>query len=346
MREVRDQKSAVRKTLSLGPLLLTLSFLSGFVLAPCSSAEAQQTGKIPRIGVLLPWSPASGVSLSFLKAFREGLHELGYVEGRTFAIEYRYAAGVHERFPELAAELVRLNVDVIVTSAGPPALAAKHATNRLPIVFTQVVDPVEEGLATSLAQPGGNVTGLSQIGQELAGKRFELLKETFPKISRVAVLQESASRASVPRFKEMHVAAKAMAVQLQSLPVRSSEELESGFRTATTGKAGALVVLQSALINTLRTRIVELAAKSRLPTMFEEGTHVEAGGLMSYGPSFFELQRRAATYVDKILKGAKPADLPVEQPKKFELVINLKTAKLMGLTIPPNVLARADRVVR
>jgi putative ABC transport system substrate-binding protein len=263
------------------------------------------------------------------------------------AIEYRYAEGTSERFPNLAAELVRLKVDVIVTTAGPPSRAAKQATTTIPIVFTQVLDPVLEGLVASLARPGGNITGLSQTGQEMAGKRLELLKEAFPKISRFAVLRSAGgSQASVARFKETQLAAKAMGVQLQSLEVRSSDDFDGAFRAAATGRAGALIVLQGSLINTHRTRIVELAAKSRLPTMFEEGTHVESGGLMSYGPSFFDLQRRAAIYVDKILKGAKPADLPVEQPMKFELVINLKTAKQFGLTILPNVLARADRVIR
>jgi putative ABC transport system substrate-binding protein len=312
-----------------------------------SPAEAQQPKTIPRIGVLLPWSPASGVSLSFLKAFRQGLHELGYVEGQNLAVEYRYAEGLLERNPNLVAELVRLKVDIIVTTAGPQSLAAKQATTTIPIVFTQVSDPVAEGIIVSLARPGGNVTGLSQAGPELAGKRLELLRETFPKISRVAILLRTAgSQASVARFKETEVAAKGMGVRLQSLEVGSSDDLEGAFRAAKTERAGALIVIQTAFINTHRARIVELAAKSRLPTMFDEKTHVESGGLMSYGPSFFDLHRRAATYVDKILKGTKPADLPVEQPTKFEFVINLKTAKQIGVTIPPNVLARADKVIR
>lgn len=318
--------------------LLLVSFLA-------HTADAQQPGKIHRIGVLLPWSPAAGVSLSFLKAFRQGLHELGYVEGQNLAIEYRYAE-VRNRLPNFAAELVRLKVDVIVTTAGPPSLAAKQATTTIPIVFTQVPDPVAEGLVASLARPGGNITGLSLMALELSGKRLELLKEAFPKISRVAVLQTIGSRSSVARFREAQIAAKAMGVQLQSLDVGSSADFESAFRLATTGRAGALIVLQTALINAHRTRIVELASKSRLPTMFEEKTHVESGGLMSYGPSFFDLHRRAGVYVDKILKGAKPADLPVEQPTKFEFVINLKTAKQIGVTIPETVLYRADRVVK
>jgi ABC-type uncharacterized transport system substrate-binding protein len=317
-----------------------------FLALCCFSAQAQPLGKISRIGILLPWSPASEVSLSFLKAFRGGLRERGYVEDRNLAIEYRYGEGVIERFPNLATELVQLKVDLIVTSAGPPSLAAKQATETIPIVFTQVADPVAEGIVASLARPGGNITGLSQMGSEMAGKRLELLREAFPKISRVAVLWPSASQATLARFKETQRTAKAMGLQVQSLEVKKSGEFEGAFSAATMGRADALIVLQSALINTHRARIVELAGKNRLPTMFDEATHVEAGGLMSYGPSFFDLQRRAATYVDKILKGAKPADLPVEQPTKFELVINLKTAKQIGVTIPPNVLARADRVIR
>jgi putative ABC transport system substrate-binding protein len=316
------------------------------LFALCASAEAQQSGKMPRVGILLPWSPASAVSLAFLKAFREGLYEAGYVEDRNLTIEHRYAEGASDRFPELAAELVRLNVDIIVTTAGPPSRAAKLATNTIPIVFTQVTDPVAERLVASLARPGGNITGLSQVGPELAGKRLELLKEAFPKLSRVAVLRTSRSRSSVAQFKETQVAAKAMGVEVQSLEWRSFDDIAGAFKASAAGRADALIVLQSAFMNTHRRWIVELAAKHRLPTMFAERTHVESGGLMSYAPSFFDLQRRAATYVDKILRGAQPADLPVEQPSKFELIINLKTAKQIGLTIPPHVLARADRVIR
>jgi putative tryptophan/tyrosine transport system substrate-binding protein len=262
------------------------------------------------------------------------------------AIEFRYAEGVSKRFPNLAAELVHLKVNVILTTAGPPTRAAKQATTAIPIVFTQVSDPVAEGLVVSLARPGANITGLSQIGPELAGKRLELLKEAFPKISRVAVLWTGSSQSQVAQFEETQVAAKAMGVKLQSLEVRSADDFEDAFRSATTGRAGALIVLQSALVNNHRTRIVQFATKSRLPTMFADSSHVESGGLMSYAPSFFDLHRRAAVYVAKILKGTKPSDLPVEQPVKFEFVINLKAAKQIGLTIPPNVLARADKVIR
>ena len=333
--------------LTLSARRSVLYLLCAVLVALCSFAEAQQPKKIPQIGVLLPWAPGSGVSVSFLQAFRQGLQELGYVEGQNLAIEYRYAEGLLERNPTLAAELVGLKVDIIVTTAGPPAHAAKQATTTIPIVFTQVLNPVAEGLVASIARPGGNITGLSQMGSELAGKRLELLKDAFPKISRVALLLRTAgSQASVARLKETQVAAQGMGVQIQPLDVDSSDDLDAAFKAATTARAGALIVVQTAFINTHRARIVELATKSRLPTMFEERTHVESGGLMSYGPSFFELHRRAATYVDKILKGAKPADLPVEQPTKFEFVVNLKAAKQIGLTIPPNTLARADRVIK
>ena len=327
------------------PTISFLALLTVFTLVQLQSTEAQQPKKIPKIGVLLPWSPQSGVSLSFLQAFRRGLHELGYVDDRNLAMELRYSGGM-ERFPDVAAELVRLKVDIIVTTSGPQSHAVMQATDTIPVVFTQVIDPVTEGLVASLARPGGNLTGLSQIGPELAGKRLELLKEAFPTISRVAVLGTMRSQGHKLRLKETQIAATAIGVKLQPLEVRRLEDFEGAFRAATTGRAAALIVLQSALINTNRKKIVELAANNRLPTMFTERTHVEAGGLMSYGPSYFDLQRRAATYVDKILKGAKPGDLPVEQPTKFELVINLNTAKQIGLTIPSNVLARADRVIR
>ena len=330
----------------LSPLFYALWFVGALLVALCVPAAASQPGNLPRVGLLLPWSSVSAVSLSFLKAFREGLSEAGYVEGRNLRIEHLYAEGVSERFPELVAELVRLNVDIIVTTAGPPSRAAKLATNTIPIVFTQVTDPVAEGLVASLAQPRGNITGLSQVGPELAGKRLELLKESFPKIFRVAVLRTSGSRSAVAQFQETQVAAKPMGVEVQSLEWRSFDEIDGAFEAAATRRADALIVLQSAFMNTHRTRIVKLAAQSRLPTMFAERTHVESGGLMSYAPSLFDLQRRAARYVDKILKGAKPAELPVEQPTTFELVINLRTAKQIGITIPPNVLARADKVIR
>ena len=328
---------------------LSAKLLFGFlitVLLFTAVLSAQPLPKVPRIGLLLPWSPSSEVALSFVKAFRQGLRELGHIENRDVMIDYRYRDGLLEQLPDAAAELVELKVDIIVTSAGPPALAAKQATKTIPIVFTQVSDPIAEGLVASLARPGGNITGLSQTGSDLAGKRLELLKEAIPKLSRVAALWPSASKAVLARLRETQSAAQTMGLQVITLEVQKLDDFEVAFKAATTGRADALIVLQSALTNTHRNLIVELAAKSRLPTMFEEASHVNAGGLMSYGPSFFDLQRRAAVYVDKILNGAKPADLPVEQPRKFELVINLRTAKQIGLTIPPNVLARADRVIR
>jgi len=321
--------------------LITVIFLALF-----HPAEGQQPAKVQRIGVLLPWSPTSEVSVSFLKAFGTGLSELGYVENRDLVIEYRYGDGVLERLPDKAAELVRSQVDVIVTSAGPPALAVKQTTKTIPIIFTQVSDPVAEGLIASLARPGGNLTGLSQTGSDLAGKRLELLKEAFPKISHVAAFWPSGSQSVLVRLKETKLAAQALDLQVVSVEVQKLDDFDGAFKAAVSGRAGALIVLQSALTNNHPVRIVELAAKNRLPSMFEEATHVDSGGLMSYGPSFFDLQRRAAIYVDKILKGARPADLPVEQPRKYEMVINLKTAKQISVTIPPNVLARADRVIK
>ena len=307
-------------------------------------AEAQQTAKVPRIGFLVTGSSSSD-SIR-IEAFRQGLHELGYVEGKNITIEYRFADGRLERLPDLAAGLVRLKVDVIVTSGTAGALAAKHATRTIPIVMTAVGDPVARGIIDSLARPGGNITGLTSVSPDLAGKRLELLKETAPRLTRAGVLWNPAGQGATAVFKETVVAARALGVQVQSLEVRSPKDFESTFEAATGGRAQALIMLQSPLTTTHATRIVELATKSRLPTMFAEGMHVESGGLMSYGPNFPDLFRRAATYVDKILKGRKPADLPVEQPMKFEFVINLKTAKQIGVTIPPNVLARADKVIR
>lgn len=318
--------------LALVAMLFALSF----------SAEAQQPGKIRRIGFLGTGS-AGGI---YFEAFRQGLRELGYIEGQNIAIEYRYAEGKLERLSDLAAELVRLKMDVIVTAGTGGALPVKKATNTIPIVFTIVSDPIGAGLVASLARPGGNLTGLSSFSQDLSGKRLELLKEAIPNPSRVAVLYDPNDPSKVAEFKEIEVAARSLGVQLQALEVRGPGEFESAFKAATRVKAAALLVLPTTVTVTHRKPIAELATKSRLPTMWAESGLMDAGGLMSYGPSYADLYRRAATYVDKILKGAKPADLPVEQPMKFEFVINLKTAKQIGLTIPPNVLARADRVIK
>ena len=310
-----------------------------------ASAKAQQAaGRIQRIG-FLGGSSGSAYSL-FIEAFRQGLQDLGYTEGHNISIEYRYGQGKRDRLPGLSADLVRLKVDVIVVSGALAISALKNATKTIPIVMTTVEDPVAQGFVASLARPGGNITGLTNLAPELSGKRLELLKESFSKISRVAVLWDPSTPGSVVAFKETQAVAPALGVQLKSLEVRSPDDFQNAFRAATTERAGALIVLQSLLTNAHRQRIVDLAIDSRLPAMYTQTEYVEVGGLMSYAPSYTDIYRRAATYVDKILKGTKPADLPVEQPTKFEFVINLKTAKQIGLTIPPNVLARADRVIR
>ena len=318
--------------------------LCSLLLAPCSAVEAQQPGKVPRIGVLN--AGASSSIPARLGAFRQGLHDLGYIEGRNIVIELPYTEGKLDRLPDVAAELVRLKVEVMVTTGTTGALAAKEATSTIPIVMTTGADPVAIGLIASLARPGGNITGLTSVSTDLAGKRLELLKETVPRLTRVGILWNPADPGSTAVFKETETVARSLGVQVQSLEVRSPNDFESAFKAATGGRAHALIIVQTALINAHRTRIVELATKNRLPTMFGEGAHVESGGLMSYAPNSADLFRRAATYVDKILKGTKPADLPVEQPTKFEFVINLKAAKQIGVTIPPNVLARADKVIR
>ena len=278
-------------------------------------------------------------------AFLQGLRDLGYVEGKNIAIEYRYTEGELDRLPDLAAELVRLNVDVIVTGAISSVRAAKKATATIPIVFASVGDAVDSGLVSSLARPGGNATGLTFLAPELDGKRLELLKEAFPKVTRVAFLLRVPAARGDP-LKEAEAVAKTLGLRLQSVGVKGPDDFESAFKAAKSGGAEALLVISNPLSNTHRARIVDLAAKNRLPGIYPSIDFVEAGGLMSYAPDFLDNWRRAATYVDKILKGTKPADLPVEQPKKFEFVINLKAAKQIGVTIPPNVLARADRVIK
>jgi len=261
-------------------------------------------------------------------------------------IDYRYAEGKPELLSDLAAELVRFKVDVIITFGGPGTLAAKGATKTIPIVITDVSDPVALGLIASLAHPGGNVTGLSPLAKELSGKQLELLMEAFPRVSRVAVFLDQTSRSNALSLEEIKVAAGALQVALQPLQVRGSDDFEPTFSAVKRERAGALIVLRTAGTNTYRARIVDFSAKSRLPAMYADSEFTDAGGLMSYGSNRLDLFRRAATYVDKILKGAKPADLPVEQPKNFEFIINLKAAKQIGVTIPPNVLVRADKVIR
>jgi ABC-type uncharacterized transport system substrate-binding protein len=307
-------------------------------------AQAQQPARIFRIGILIPSS--ASFFLDRLEAFRQRLRELGYVEGKNILIESRYAEGKPERVPDLAAELVRLKVDVIVTAANSGILAAKKASATIPIVFGSANDPVESGLVSSLARPGGNITGLSQMAQELDGKRLELLKEAFPKVARVAFLwQPGGTRGNLP-LTEMEAAAKALGVKLISLPVRSLDDFEGAFARAKRERAQALITTTGALINTRQRQVLDFAAKNRLPAMYPTSEFVEAGGLMSYAPNYADLWRRAADFVDKILKGAKPADLPVEQPTAFEFIVNLNAAKQIGLTIPSSVLARADRVIK
>jgi putative ABC transport system substrate-binding protein len=317
--------------------------LCALLIALCTPTQAQQPTKIPKIGFLVPDSQSA--SSMRTEAFRQGLYELGYIEGQNVLIEYRFGDGKIDQFPELAAELVRLKVDVIVSAGGNGITrSAQQATTTTPIVMTNVLDPVGSGFIASLAHPGGNITGLTAM--DLAGKRLQVLKETVPKASPIAVLLDPRDASKLTELKEVQAAANVLGVKLQSLEVTGPGDFESAFKAGLREHAGAFLVLQSAVTNTHRKRIAELAIKNRLPTMWGESGRLDAGGLMSYGPKYTDLFRRAAMYVDKILKGAKPRDLPVEQPTKFELVINLKTAKQIGLDIPPNILARVDRAIQ
>ena len=315
---------------------------SGALLAAPVAAEAQPAGRIPQIGFLHFGSPGPSVELD---AFRQGLRELGYIESQSIAIAVRFAGGRVERLPELAAELVRLKPDIIVTPSTPPSLSAKQATSTIPIVFAAIADPVGAGLITNFARPGGNITGVASSSAELGGKRLELLKEVAAKASRVAVLFNPADRANVLVLKQLQEAAPALALTLQPREVREPGEFEGAFAAMTRERAHALFGAAGVLTLEHRNRVVDLAAKHRIPTMWGHRQFVEVGGLMSYAVNFYDQVRRAATYVDKILKGAKPGDLPVEQPTKFELVINIKAAKDIRLTIPPSLLARADQVI-
>jgi putative tryptophan/tyrosine transport system substrate-binding protein len=318
--------------------------LCAVLLALCVPASAQQLKQIPRIAYLAAGTTSSQADQ--LEEFRQGLRELRYIEGKNIIIEPRYAEGKLDRLPALAAELVGLKVDVIVT-AGPTATRpAKEATATIPIVMAFDSDPVGSGFVASLARPGGNITGLSSFSAELNGKRLELLKETIPRLSRVAVFGTSTNPGNAQALTDIELTAGSFRVKVQSLDIRDPNDIETAFRAARKERAGAVVVLNSPVFPSHRTQMVELAAKNRLPAIYFGPSFVDGGGLMSYGVSTADLFRRAATYVDKILKGTKPADLPVEQPKKFEFVINLKTAKQIGLTIPPNVLARTDRVIK
>jgi len=330
-----NRKSKIQNLKWAGFLAILVALVGGVAMA-----EAQQPKKVSRIGFLSdsrqPWD----------EAFRQGLRELGYVEGQNITIEYRYAEGKFERLPDLVGELVRLNVDVIVAGGSQAISAAKQSTTTIPIVMAVTADPVGSGFVASLARPGGNITGLTSLSPDLSGKRLELLKETVPRLTRVGILWNSGNPDNTTQLREAESVARALGVQLQAVEVRSSNDFDKAFSAITKGRAGALYALGDSLIATNRKRIVDFTAKNRLASMFSTRQAVEAGGLMAYGTNFLDLFRRAATYVDKILKGRKPADLPVEQPMKFELVINLKTAKQIGLTIPQSVLFRADKVIK
>ena len=334
----------------ISDLRLLISGLCALLLALCFPAEAQQSGKIPRVGVLF----IGGRNQPHLESFKQGLKERGYTEGKNILLDYRYAEGNVDRLPSLAAELVQLKVDVIVTTSGNSARAATRVTRTIPIVLTTGADPVKSGLAESLAKPGGNVTGLSVIEEDLSGKRVEILKETFPKMTRMAYLwnplavsySEAGAPSANPSYVQAKKAAETLGVQLLSYKVRTLAEIEKAFADMPKVRPHALLVLQSPVMTLNSKRIVDLALEQQLPGMYPSNQFAQEGGLMAYGPLIGDLYRRAATYVDKILKGAKPADLPVEQPMKFEFIINLKAAKQIGLTIPPNVLARADKVIK
>jgi putative tryptophan/tyrosine transport system substrate-binding protein len=317
--------------------------LCGILFALCSPTHAQQPARIPQIGILIVSS--ASIYSARVEALRQRLRELGYVEGKNIFIEYRYADGKLDRLPDLAAELGRLKVDVIVTTTSG-VLPAKKASATIPIVFAAASDPVGAGLVSSLARPGGNITGLSQMAPDLNGKRLELLKEAFPKIVRVAFLWGSSGRRANLPLTEMEAAAKALGLKLLSLPVRSLDDFEGAFARAKKERAQALITATGALITTQQRQMLDFAAKNRLPAMYYDSEWVEAGGLMSYASNYEDLWRRAADFVDKILKGTKPADLPVQQATKFEFVINLKAAKQIGLTIPNRVLERANKVIR
>jgi putative ABC transport system substrate-binding protein len=319
--------------------------LSPLLLALCLSAEAQQTGKIFRIG-FLDGSTASGMA-GLLEAFRQEMGKLGWIEGKNIAIEYRFAEQKNVRLPELAAELVRLKVDLIVVTGTPSALAAKSATATIPIVVTSATDPVGTGLVTSLGRPGGNITGLSSLSIELNTKRLEILKDAIPKLARVGLLFSGRGLAPELQLKELRAAALALKLKLEEIETQADPKgLESAFQTAKEKQVNAIMTTANRAFFAERKRIVEFAGKYRLPAIYFQKEFVDEGGLMSYGTDYIDLYRRAAVYVDKILKGAKPADLPVQQATKFEFIISLKAAKQIGLTIPAEVLARANKVIK
>ena len=320
----------------------TLFILATLILAPVYLAYAQKQASIPRIGVLLLGAPPN----TNLDAFIQGLQELGYVEGKNISIEYRFAEGKADRLPELAKELVRLKVAAIFTAGTPAIFALKEATKTIPIVFFSTSDPIGTGVVASLAHPGGNITGISVLASDLWPKRLELLKEIFPKLSSVAMLWNKGNAGMALEAKATQEVAGPLRVTLQDRGVKDPNELDTVFALMVKDRPDGFLALMDPVLNSYQKRILDFLAQNRLPAIFENKTWVEAGGLVSYGADYAEAHRRAATLVDKILKGAKPSDLPVEQPMKFELVINLKTAQQIGVVIPPNVLARADRVIR
>jgi putative tryptophan/tyrosine transport system substrate-binding protein len=321
----------------------TVLWLIGLILGSIHPADAQQLAKkVTRIGVLSPGS----LPLGPLEAFRQTLRELGYIDGQNITIEWRFAEGKNDRLPELAEDLVRLKVDVIFVINTQAAQAAKKAAGTIPIVFARVSDPTRTGLVASLSRPGGNITGLSNVADELGGKRLELLKETLPHVSQVAVLWNSGNPGVALIVKEMEFASPRLNVQLHSVGMREPKDFLSASETLRKGRFGALFVLDDLLVTSYKREIMDLSQENRMPVISLYAEFVDIGGLMAYGPSIPDMYRRAAMYVDKILKGVKPAELPVEQPTKFELVINLNTARQIGLTVPPQVLARADRVIK
>ena len=330
-------RPAVIRSTTAVVLLLLSAFLG--------TAAAQPREKVPRVGSLHIGSHSDPIPQRYLDAFRQGLRELGYVDGQNIAIESRWAEGKHDRLPALAADLVRSKVDVIITLSSPATQAAQQATRTIPIVMSLVNDPVGSGLVASLARPGGNVTGISMMGPDLAGKQLQLLKEVVPKVSLVALLTNPANPSSAHFLREAEAGARALGVRVQTLEARNPQEIDSAFAAMTRERAGALLILPDGTFLLQRRQIAELAVKRRLPSVYGMPEHVEAGGLMAYGADRLDQLRRAATFVDKILKGAKPADLPVEQSAKFELAINLRTAKAIGLTIPPSLLQRADQII-
>jgi putative tryptophan/tyrosine transport system substrate-binding protein len=324
-----------------------VTLLLSLLVAPLAAVVAQPREKVPRVGYLNPGSAADPARLHRFEAFRQGLRALGYVDGQTIALESRWAEGSYERYPALVADLIRVPVDVIVTVGGAATKAVHQAARTIPIVMSVVIDPVGSGLVPNLAHPGGNVTGLSIMASDLVGKQLEVLKEVVPNVSRVALLWNPDNPGSVPQVRAAEVAARAFGVQLHLLEARGPQEIDSAFAAMTSERVGALVVLADAILGlNQRSQIVALAAERRLPAVYGIREYAEAGGLIVYSADFLDLERRAATFVDKILKGAKPSDLPVEQPTKFELALNLKTAQVLGITFPPMLLFQADEVIK